>query len=630
MPEPPKPDENKIKKWEIFTNTYADECAKRHGLSKKKVREIYHKLVEIEWYFPHFPSKSALDEAIEFIEPKKALKLFENTDLSLLKNRCAITHDAFVIGSMPISTHDELADITSEFIEHQYVNSEKILQTGFPQRIFLRSRWMDWELGRCYFMKLPIDYPFYPYDRGVSTKYRNLDLTSDSENNQDFYEIWIKDPPETQDILSENTRKLEYRKCYKLFYTPDYSYEDGIFYDKYNNAIAEVCEFSKAPYLDFLYSGIKPYEIMELRNKLFNVRLDILKLTEESLRKSDPSKYWQNSREIITKSIFKDDLDLLNRADSALGYHDLFEKEKTENEKLLSKTMLMLLHGTSVPLKHPYRLITQFENNSGFDDLIYFIGWIESELKTKVLDQAKKAISKLPVERNIQSYFELVDKPWIKKFDAVLDKFNDNFKKLTSEILNFHKKVHESYKGDFFVKPTSSAMVREKHLENYTEHISKPEQHYAQELEIYGHIRDHFEREDISIVQQGQLKITDLNYLCKGTPWSYDDNTDTYLFNNVNLKLAPLSKKLLHKMLMNINKYVATDELIQYLYSENKPDESSKYTDYIYSHIKDQIHILRESLPKNAKKWVKTFPRKGYGVCNPDKIKDYSSTKNRP
>jgi len=106
------------------------------------------------------------------------------------------------------------------------------------------------------------------------------------------------------------------------------------------------------------------------------------------------------------------------------------------------------------------------------------------------------------------------------------------------------------------------------------------------------------------------LPITGLQLT--GTPWAYNSDTDTYLFNGQTIKLSPLRKKLLNIFLRNLNVCIKKNKLIEVLYL------SSQSSIHIYSHLTDQIHLLKKALPTKAKEWLVTIPREGYGLFNPN------------
>jgi len=468
--------------WKAQIEKAADALAEHHSLDNKRVREMFHKMDAAHLGYPGFPSESPLKDAIAFIEPEKAIQLFENTDPVFLMNRY-LTYNRFLFPSFaPFYTHNELADLIVDFIDYQKINQDKIIQTGFPNRPFSKSLWLDGQLSRLYFVKLPLDYPPLPRYYYSSPALKKIDQIFNTKDSNEFYSIWIRNPQEAGDQKVKHKSEHPFKKCSELFLLDDFYFENGVFYDKGGNAVAERCEYYKAPMLDFLTSVSDLVEIISIRAKFFNMRIEILEVISNALKKDKSSKLWENCLAIMTDKyeLQKKQVDMLNHVDSILKCTNQDEHE--------GKNMRLLMGIPYIHIDHPYRLIAKFENNSGFGDLIHFIGWNEIELKTGVMNEAKKRLQDFPLENNFFSYYQLVDQPCIKKFDEVLDNFSIASEKQNEAYKGFYKKVYDAYGTEFLEPPDGEIFIRSKYQEKYKREIFPFVKSAAEQYEAEGRV----------------------------------------------------------------------------------------------------------------------------------------------
>ena len=508
----------------------------------------------------------------------------------------------------PFCTLEELAQLTASFIEFQKIHRSHIIQTGFSNQRFEESVWFDSHLTRLYYVKAPINFPAYFSLHEQSQMMYSFSPSFMGLDELNYYSLWAK--PSSIKINEEYAWKtsMPHEQFKNFFYLSHYQFKNNSFYTQKGELVGELCPYSKAPYFDFIPPELAA-RLEGLREKLFNIRILILNKLLEILKSGNPTRLW-NDCLLILKDL-RGDIELL--AEVANLFSKIAGIPDRENLKLIF---------------HPYRLINYFHHNAGFEDLMWVIGHFEKELILRHLHDTKLQFNTLNYNHDLAYYFKFKDDPSSKKTTAIL--FNPR--------LSF-----------FFTQITSPSADRLRNiLDNHLSHIDSELQFYRDfnhriesiregKFKVKASIVDEVEIEDEKLFEEvtswampyikeriEQLKNdikkglkSEPNGTFQGIPWYYESNTDTFLFEGQKLKLPPLCKKLLHRMLDNLNECVNKDELIKHLYPEDKPDDTGKYTVHIYTHLKDQIHILRESLSKKARKWIKTFPRKGYGVCDP-------------
>ena len=479
MPFPHIKEDYTPEEWKSQIEKAADACAEKYSLDKSRVRDVYHKLDATKWYTPDFPSKTAFEMSFIFLEPQRALVLFES-DLKQLMNRLAITQQFYQTQSLPFFTRPELIDITVDFISYQDKHRENIVKTGFPKLPFYKSQWFDWQLGTLYFVKLPIDYPFFPPEIGFSHLLLHFSLAYNPKPERDFYSIYVKNP-ENVDINKDRYSKSFNTQCYDVFFESVNRYDEGIFYDSNGKAVAEICNYRDAPFLDF-FRGEQLVNVNLLRGNLFDARLKILKSIRSSLHKEDVTDLWSDCLKILTDNILKEDIEWLKYADSVLDIH-IFPEDDNPLHKFYNQ-----LYGDIIPASHPYRFISSFENNSGLDDLISYIGWMEIELKTNIMSDTKNLLSKLPLDNNLFSYYQIIDKPFLAQFNNIIDSFSDAYEQIVPEFDKFYKRVYQAYETEFFEPPILKDFVRSKYIDDFNLAVTPFSESAATQLEAKGQV----------------------------------------------------------------------------------------------------------------------------------------------
>jgi len=100
----------------------------------------------------------------------------------------------------------------------------------------------------------------------------------------------------------------------------------------------------------------------------------------------------------------------------------------------------------------------------------------------------------------------------------------------------------------------------------------------------------------------------------QGSPWGIDSVTNDIFFDAILVKVPPISEILLRALLGSIGKVVTKNELKAIVDKEHGEVEESVFTD---KNLQDHIRFLRNALPEDASKWVKTASRKGYRIIPP-------------
>ena len=145
----------------------ADKISNRFGLDIDRVRAVLERTEYIgrnsatdlsqedDDGLYHYLFSPSLVEALDYLQPEKALTLFEKEELELLQKRATALR-YLLGGPAPFYSLGELEQLTKLFILYLARNRDHILKTGLPKQPFEKSPLLETLLSPLYFVKKPI------------------------------------------------------------------------------------------------------------------------------------------------------------------------------------------------------------------------------------------------------------------------------------------------------------------------------------------------------------------------------------------------------------------------------------------------------------------------------------------
>ena len=413
--------------WKGILDCWAERHARRHRLDPESVKAVYHRCDEIGWVAKTSPSPTTgLDLAFQDLEPQQALELFENA-LSLENLRTGYNAFTYLTKKLfePFCTLPELADLTAEFISFQEKHRDHIIQTGFPKQPFLTSRWFDWHLGRLYYVKPPVNEPAILFNLDKPGAFYNNNPDRWNGRDSDYYSIWAKELNK-----EENTDGIYHASDYQPpfldpFYLSLCRLEDDKFINHEGIAIAEECPYEEASCFDFVSSEMAS-RMGELRENVFELRIEILKIIAQTSKYEKSDKLWVKCRDLLTEKLDFDACQYLLKTD---------------------RLFIMKIHET--PLMHPYKYLCDVNRNAGLSDIFHVIGHFEKELSIGAISKAKKLLEPVTQDGKTVSYFQIVDSDKQEQVDKAIDLYLKLRESEREFYLDFQARVNETLENDF-------------------------------------------------------------------------------------------------------------------------------------------------------------------------------------
>jgi DNA-binding CsgD family transcriptional regulator len=373
-------------------------CAKRYKLDADRVLRVFHRLDEVKWWAPDFPRQTALDEAIAYLGPRKALEVFESCDLGTLAQRVWIVsylNNWFT----PFYMLDELASLVSDCVGCLEDNRQSLLKTGFPYRSFGRSFWFDRTLNRLLPVKMPAFDPLADYvlhsgfadptqwhsPKGLQKGF--TEIQQDKNGNLVYDYRWLRTPRRNPRILKK--------------------FEDGTFLvsiglSETRQPSPALCSYDDAAFLPGLDQR-EAQRLEELRPKLLDVKTAVLKVLREFIQRNTPWRMWEESLCILTATLTGAEATFLLGADVFYTRLDM------------GTTYSRTRQGSEIVCR-----------NAGLSDLIDVIGHCEKECRFGSLQRTKRAFLDMPqllYETWVSCYYQALGESWQDRIDKALDKF---------------------------------------------------------------------------------------------------------------------------------------------------------------------------------------------------------------
>lgn len=275
-----------------------------------------------------------ISEALQCkIPPEQALALFEKADLKKLGERQLYT-DLLGRGAVPLYGIKQCADEIDKLVRHQRKNREDLVETGYPRTVFKNSALLTTQTVELY----PVKWP--------------------------------------SEVLEEADEYL---------YAWAASWKEG----------GPQCDYEDVPLAPGL--SIKDAARLEsLREKFFDIRIDVLKILALSLRENDSKDLWQKVETVLTR-LPVDDAHFLLKID----------RGKTGFE----------IKNSNSPLS----------TNGAFSTLLSLAGYCEKELTIGTMAKVSGALSDYISyddgypRLSFRSYYKVVGKQEQEKIDKTYD-----------------------------------------------------------------------------------------------------------------------------------------------------------------------------------------------------------------
>lgn len=376
----------------------ADACARLHGLEAQRVRNVFYELHEIGWVAPNFPFNTAFDEAIAYLKPKKALEAFEDCDLLKLSERVWIV--SYLSNWLtPFYTYDELADLITEFVSHFEKNRESLLETGFPKKSFGHSYWFETTLNRLLYVKAPIFHSLVSF-----VLYSGFHDPNAWQNLKDLEEVFTQVRQDKDGNLVYDYRWAK-EPCTSGYASK--KFEDGSLFvtvgtSGFDDNTPILCSYEEAALLPGLDEDMAA-RLEGLRPKFFDLKMKILCVLGELVRKREPWRLWEECACVLTEMLTGEDVAFL------LSMDDISSR----------------LQGIGT-CDRGRRGSDMTYRNAGISDLLDFIGHCEKELKFGSLHRTKQAFLGIPktlFDSGVSSYYEVLGETWKDSINKALDKF---------------------------------------------------------------------------------------------------------------------------------------------------------------------------------------------------------------
>lgn len=347
----------------------AEALARHHGLEPDRVIQIFGALAEVEWLSPNFPWNTALDVAAAYLGLERALRLFEEEDLLQLGRRAALLDYLFESQSAPFCTLDELANYLHSAAGHQASNEESWLATGFPTRLPPAPAWLLPALA----CVLPVKQPVLtasPYSELSPFDVRPLCYA------------WTSAPaePSVEIAIGEGRLLMSSVPTFEPTQHDLVPYEDAPTIPGIDEARAQ--------------------RLVALRSTVLAARRDVLNALSEAVRRGDSEALWPLLLAQMTHHFTFSDVDFLLTFEAHMRKWD---------------------PGAGQAYEHQLRPFVL--DRGGVGDLFMLGGICEEALTTGRYCHLATEVGRLFGDRQISSYYEVIDSAEREQLDEALDRF---------------------------------------------------------------------------------------------------------------------------------------------------------------------------------------------------------------
>ncbi len=287
----------------------------------------------------------SLEELLVHLSPEDAMQLLESNEpnelwyvIDFLIDRCE---------SAPfLYTYQELASLLEEFIAHLQENKASLLETGYPSKVFEVNHWLFSKLSTLYPVKIP--YSITGVDSGAK---------KDSDETALLY-TWHKGRTAKRSGSSSNE-----------------------------------CSYIEASFIEKL-SDREIFEVEEKRERVFQTKIEILKILHESLAAETAAGLWDKCLHSLSRKLSQED------------FHALVGVE--EKFSTLSRTDISHRLSFILVKNRPLNLTASLLNCGGIKNILGIIEFIERELKMGRMHKMKTKLLAINGNEKIRSYYHLL------------------------------------------------------------------------------------------------------------------------------------------------------------------------------------------------------------------------------
>lgn len=412
----------------------AEGIANRYGLNPERVLKILQNLLEIDMYKWGDPYVTVLEEALKCMHGNQAVELFENCDLVKFKNRYT-TNSNMYFRQYNIYPFEKFTTRLENFIKYQITIKERLIETGFVDYKDATNTGLNRCLATLYYVKPYYKYMIFASEKDFEMFIEYYKLQNISKEKYVAYHKLIRKYTYIKDI--DDLKRSEYCHIDEDILYIGYSY--GIF--------AYLKSYEEVEYFEFLPDGMGE-KLDELRPKVFEMRLEVLK--------------------ILLKAVEKEDVTTL-REDCT---NKILSMNFTHNEaKILLSADRILSNLEGVPSDHYYNVMVR---SVGLTDLFYLIGFLENEIVNRTEQKITQIWQENPIKDSFTSYLEILNHPEEVRISTLLDKITELENARREYIDSFNEKlktfVEESLKVERHV------FIPKKHEQFWDVHHAKFEE----------------------------------------------------------------------------------------------------------------------------------------------------------
>lgn len=368
----------------------AGRLAEEFGVDPEQVQAILESIAEIQHYFLRRPAVE-LRLALSSSDPSTVVAELLREDVGIVSVRVAWFH-CLANPFSPLYTRDELADLLLRMRKHLKRNQQSLTATGHPDACFRASPWLDWLLGRLYYVKRPVVVDRSRPGFEALASFPLAPQAEDGFGNTAYVYMWTEQrarPPFRE--APAGPLGVERRVVPQTAF----EFRDSLPVDDRGVPVKR-CDYSEAG----LMRGMDPETVVRLdsiRGKFLQLELDAIGRLTAALRDADASELWEDCAQAITASLTLSEAELLINTDRLYGGSASLNTER---------------FSTSVPLL--------YENNGGLTGLLSLIGHVEKEITIGTMHETRLQLSGAEDALSLGSYYEAIGRPYQRTLDKAI------------------------------------------------------------------------------------------------------------------------------------------------------------------------------------------------------------------
>lgn len=399
----------------------AEALAQRRGLDAKPVAKVLRRMARSKELAPSFPVHTVLDLSMSFVEPDRALRIFESADAAeILRGyrRLGYLGNRFT----PLYTLDQLAQLLQGFKAHLIRNKDHLLETGHQKSSYCAFLWLDYHCNKLYFTKLP----------AFSS------ATIQIENPDDCLPSDDLPVATTARFDAEHNLIFDYKWSREVSSTPGWLRKGMPF-----------CDYDDAPVLG-CFEREESKLLEDVREKVLEAKIAVIERLQTAARRGSIDRLWIDVLNVLTDKLTYEEANNLAKLDVVLrGNGDRLSRECS------SYVDPLLTH------------------NAGFTDLLEVAGHIEKEATLGTMQTTRQELNEYPLYAEhphgtvLPSYFEIYDEPWRPEVDRIMQRFIELEKKEQEFWNAFDRRARNALADSFRKRVPFSYQVRSRFEEDF-------------------------------------------------------------------------------------------------------------------------------------------------------------------